>query len=234
MLTLAMDLSTRRANLALLRDGDTLSDNAWEQGRSHNQRFFDVLQSALADARIAAESIDFIAVGLGPGSFSGLRISVTAAHALALPARPVVAGVSSSKALAHDIMKERRVGSVAIVGDARRGRFWLARYVAGTDLASAPDAFLLLPPDEIPARVKDSSVVATPDWERIGAELARRLPDHPGILSGPVFPRALTVAALAQELAESRRGAGASIPLSPILSPIYLHPAVEKPPPSDR
>jgi tRNA threonylcarbamoyladenosine biosynthesis protein TsaB len=114
MLTLAFDTATGVATSALVRDGDVLGERT---GRA-----VEVL--ADADELLRAEGLvprdlDLLAVGVGPGSFTGVRIGLAAARGVALALRLPVAGVSTLEALAAGAP-----GSVPVI-DARRGEIFV-------------------------------------------------------------------------------------------------------------
>jgi tRNA threonylcarbamoyladenosine biosynthesis protein TsaB len=94
MLTLAFDTATRVATCALVRDGQVLGERS---GRA-----VDVLADAdelLRAAQLSPADLDLLAVGVGPGSFTGVRIGLAAARGLALACDLPVAGVSTLEAL---------------------------------------------------------------------------------------------------------------------------------------
>jgi tRNA threonylcarbamoyladenosine biosynthesis protein TsaB len=126
MLTLAFDTATGVATTALVRDGDVLGERV---GRA---------SAVLADADelvraagLGPDDLDLLAVGVGPGSFTGVRIGLAAARGLALALNVPVAGVSTLEALAAGAP-----GAVPVV-DARRGEIF--SLVSGDARCLAPD-----------------------------------------------------------------------------------------------
>jgi tRNA threonylcarbamoyladenosine biosynthesis protein TsaB len=221
MMSLAIELSTRSGSAALLNDQGVAASCAWEEDRRGGQPVFSVLSRLLGDAQVDASRIDMFAVGLGPGSFSGLRISISAALGLALPGAKPVVGISSAEALAWDLLRELNVGAVAVVGDARRGRLWVGRYDADGDRPSTAVPLHLAPAEELADHLDGADIVAGPDWDRIGPILAGAVPQGVRSIAERRVPRAASVGDLALRGARTRPPGRVPTP-----SPIYLHPPV--------
>lgn len=154
MILLGMDTSTTATAVALrLAGGQTLEarDDPPQGARpGHTSQLLPLAAELLDRAGIDWEQLDGIAVGLGPGTFTGLRVGVASARALAQALDVQLIGVSGPRALALPALREpvggREQGGdfetrrVLAVLDARRGEAFLAAYEAGQvsgDAASA-------------------------------------------------------------------------------------------------
>lgn len=95
MLTLAFDTATAAATAALVRDGEVLAERATD-----SRRLLADVDAILRGAGVEPDELDRVAVGVGPGSFTGIRIGLAAARGLALALGVRVAGGSTLDALA--------------------------------------------------------------------------------------------------------------------------------------
>jgi tRNA threonylcarbamoyladenosine biosynthesis protein TsaB len=182
MLVLAVDTSTRAGSIAVLRQGRLLGVRASCSTQPHASGLFADLQGLLDELRIPVATFDLFAVAAGPGSFTGLRIGLTAAKAWAESfSRPVVA-VSSLDAIALQAINPDlpMMGTmIAAVQDARRGQVFgrVYHYVGGTlDPLSPQGEEVLLPAPEFVALVADQmgdrdSVFVSPALEPIQSAL---------------------------------------------------------------
>jgi tRNA threonylcarbamoyladenosine biosynthesis protein TsaB len=126
MLILAFDTATSVATSALVQDGKTLAER-----RSIPARVLEDLDELLREVGVEATRLDGLAVGTGPGSFTGLRMGLAAARALSFALDVPVAGVSTLEALAAG------APSALPVIDARRREVFTL--VAGDPVAVPPD-----------------------------------------------------------------------------------------------
>jgi tRNA threonylcarbamoyladenosine biosynthesis protein TsaB len=150
---LAFDTSTPSTTVGLLAEDGRLFeayDHVRAPGRpGHQARLLPLAAELLARAGVGWERLDRIAVGLGPGTFTGLRVGVASARALAQSLSVELVGVSSSMALAHAALRElapAQEARVLTIVDARRGEVFLAAYRAG---AQAAPPVVLRPPEPI-------------------------------------------------------------------------------------
>ncbi|MBT7066798.1 MAG: tRNA (adenosine(37)-N6)-threonylcarbamoyltransferase complex dimerization subunit type 1 TsaB [Verrucomicrobia bacterium] len=223
MLTLALEQSTPEAGIALLHDDALIALHSWREERKRDQNLFRVLPQLLTDGGVTLEAIDRFAVGLGPGSFSGIRIAIAALSALALPAGTPMAGVSSAAALARQMMPDSAGSSVAVIGDARRERLWMAVYQQDPTQETLP--LCLIARDELRNRLPPGCRVVSPDWGRLDAVLRPLGEEGWDVIREVRTPTAEAVA----RLAAAQPATELATPLEPP-QPLYLHPAVFVPP----
>jgi len=120
---LAIDTSTAQTSVALIQDGEVLFNKSHNDPLAHGE----VLPKLVAQALAVNKQIDLIAVGMGPGPFTGLRVGIAFAQSYALAAQIDWVGVCSLDAMAAGINQIEFIVST----DARRKeRFW-ARYKDG-------------------------------------------------------------------------------------------------------
>jgi tRNA threonylcarbamoyladenosine biosynthesis protein TsaB len=131
MLVLAFDTATDVATSALVEDGEVLGERA-----SKAATLLEDLDALLRQASARTVDVDALAVGIGPGSFTGVRVGLATARGLALALEIPAAGVSTLEALAAGAP-----GAVPVV-DARRGEVFVLQ---GEPAVVAPAEFEVAP-----------------------------------------------------------------------------------------
>ena|ERR1700722_12262184 len=128
MRVLAVDTATEASSVALL-SGDELLSRYAEGGLSHAQQILGMVEAVLAEAQVSLSMLDGIAASIGPGSFTGVRISVAVAQGLAFGAGLLVAPVSTLEALAFQAMRSGAANALACL-DARMGEVYWGCFTA--------------------------------------------------------------------------------------------------------
>jgi tRNA threonylcarbamoyladenosine biosynthesis protein TsaB len=125
MIVLAIETSTPQSSVALGTEMEILAQVS-VTGRTHQETLFPALERILAWAKVGLDQVGGIAVGTGPGLFTGLRVGVQAAKSLAQVLGVPIVGVSSLDALAFPVRHAGR--PVWAVIDGRRGEVFHALY----------------------------------------------------------------------------------------------------------
>src|SRR3990172_1177408 len=122
VLILAVDTSNRQGSLAVLRDERVIAATGGISEEPYASRLFVDLGRVLGEAQVKLEQIDLLAVATGPGSFTGLRVGLTAVKAWAEVFGRPIAAVSGLEAVAVQAGATDRL-LVAVI-DARGGQFF--------------------------------------------------------------------------------------------------------------
>jgi len=128
MTILALEFSSAQRSVAVACAGNPqISAEAVETGAG-GTRAFEMIESVLREAGLAREQIEVIAVGLGPGSYTGIRVALSIAQGWQLARGVKLLGVSSAECLVAQAQAEKIFGRVNVVIDAQRNEFYLAVY----------------------------------------------------------------------------------------------------------
>ena len=198
MLTLALETATGMASASLAEDEREIA--AWQVEAAGNlcQQLGPEVAALIGRGGASFDRLDLIAVGLGPGSFTSLRIGLATAKAFALAQDLPLVGISS---LAAAAWQERRrfQGLLCPAFDAKRGELYAALYRPGPDSLEQVEPEFVAEPDDVIARLArrdepvtifgqlDSKQVTR--FEQAGLRACTLHPE-------PIFPRALAVAQL--------------------------------------
>ena len=127
MKTLALEMSTAKGSIAWREDGEALFDGQFAADRKHSGAFFENVQQCLE--RFGRP--ERIIVGLGPGSYAGVRIAIATALGLRSATKAQLAGIPSICAL------DVEIADYCVIGDARRQTFFFAK-IGGGRLIEGP------------------------------------------------------------------------------------------------
>jgi tRNA threonylcarbamoyl adenosine modification protein YeaZ len=194
VIRLALDTATPATTVALVRDNVLLGELTEVDARRHAELLVGLVDRVLRDAGVARTEIDAVAVGVGPGAYTGLRVGVATALALGRALGRPVQGVVTLDAMAAAAGVTAPFG---VVTDARRKELFWARYDMGAGRVSGPH---LGRPSDVAEALADLPVVgarATPFVDQFtdarepalpAARWVAHVADRPGGAVDPVRP----------------------------------------------
>ena len=124
MITLAFDSTAKAASVAVLRDEAVLAVETIDNGLTQSELLLPMAEDMLCALKLGYEDVDLLAVSVGPGSFTGVRIGVALVKGLAFGRNIPCASVSTIEALAENLSGVD--GIVVPAMDARRGQVYTA------------------------------------------------------------------------------------------------------------
>ncbi len=212
MKVLGIETSTAAGSLALVEDGGIKARATIDTHLSHSALLIPILDDLLDGAGWSVGDLEGIGAGLGPGSFTGIRVGLAAARGLACGCSIPLAGIGSFPAMVRGI--SLREGVVVALLDGGRGRIYGARY-----RKDGPAVEELIPPRVVQVREIEEfcrdALIVTPDRDRIPAFRDAAAGKIGGAPWEKSFPRAEWIAILAEE--RLREGIE-----TPPAEPIYL------------
>ena len=220
MLTLAFESSAKAASVALVRDGDLISQYSQCSGLTHSRTLLPMAEDMLKNAELSLNKVDIFAVAHGPGSFTGIRIGVSTVKGLAWALEKPCCGVSTLAAMARNLAHME--GLIICAMDARRSQVYNALFLAhdGVLTRQCPDRAIGLAELAEELRGDPLPLVVVGD----GAVLCEKALTEAGLpcrLAPPhlVMQNAMSVALCAEDLAR----AGKLVSAQELL-PVYLRP----------
>lgn len=196
MLTLAIETATSVCSVALRRDGKTVAEYNVDAGMTHSEGLLPQIDQLLSRTHIDKKAMDLVAVSMGPGSFTGLRIGLATAEAMAYSWQCCLHGVDTLEALAYNLPLEGFILSPVL--DAQKGNYYQALFkwednrlvkLASTEVVSKDALLERIAVYGMPAillgECKKISSEQLPSWAMLAPEAL-------------ILPKAVSVAAAAE------------------------------------
>jgi tRNA threonylcarbamoyladenosine biosynthesis protein TsaB len=178
---LAIDTSTKNFSAAVSKDGRILSSVNKRLEKTLSTSIVPILETIVKKSVKSLSHIDGFAVGLGPGSFTSLRVGLSTIKAFSMALDKPVVGISSLDVMAAAV-KDKDV-EVVVLSDARREMVYSCFYKKKNGVLNRSSKYALGPISEILPKIK-KDMVLTGDAVKIYQEV---LKTHAGKKSGVVF-----------------------------------------------
>jgi tRNA threonylcarbamoyladenosine biosynthesis protein TsaB len=212
MRVLAMECSTFAGGVALLDGERLLGEYLLDTRVTHSERLMIAVDRVLSDVGWSVGDLDGLAVSIGPGSFTGLRIALGTARGLAFGRRLPVAAVPTLDAMAASVPFAAL--PVCPVIDARKGEVYAAFYRWDGATARRESEYLAMAPAELASRLDEPTILLGDGARSILSPQVRLAPPARRV------PSPATVAQLGHE----RLIRGDTVPASNLV-PLYLRPS---------
>jgi tRNA threonylcarbamoyladenosine biosynthesis protein TsaB len=202
---LALDTATEHCSAAVWLDGHVCSLSE-QRARGHGERILSMIEEVLSQTGTTLRQLDAIAVGRGPGAFTGVRLAVSVAQGLAYAADLPVIPVSNLRALALQALsapdvRPRDVSRVLICQDARMHEVYWAYFEQRAAAVCAVGAESVSPPQAVrlPSHWQDLAVAGAGSGFAAYAEALAGLRPPLAPIQANLYCRACDIAQLAAE-----------------------------------
>jgi tRNA threonylcarbamoyladenosine biosynthesis protein TsaB len=217
---LAVDTSTSLGSIALVDGPAVRAELALNVSTTHNQRLLPGIHRLLTDVGWTLEELDGLAIGLGPGSFTGLRIGMSVMKGLAFATGKPLAGVPTLDALAANV--SLAPWTVCPVMDARKGEVYTALYRGGEgDKLERLTPYQVMKPERLAEFITGKTVLLGDGLLRYGDIVAAGLGDR--LVRAPAHLNAIRGTSIGW-LAMERLRQGLAEDIS-TCTPLYIRPS---------
>jgi tRNA threonylcarbamoyl adenosine modification protein YeaZ len=175
MKILALEFSSSERSVAVLAEAGSCVTAMETGGRT--VRAFELIEWALTEARLEREQIECIAVGLGPGSYTGIRAAIALAQGWQLARNVKLLGVSSMESLALGAQGRGWFGTVNLAIDAQRNEFYLARYEISAEEWREIAPLKLVSREDVAKHVNANEILIGPGMEKLFPHARAICPD---------------------------------------------------------
>ncbi len=212
---LALDSATAACSAAVLSGGKIAARRFAPMATGHAQALVPLIEIVMTESGVTFAALDHIAVTVGPGAFTGLRVGLAAAQGIALAADKPIGGVTTLEAVARAVDKRTREGAVLLVAiESKRQELFVQSFAADLSPLDAPAAVL---PENLCAHVPAGALAVAGDAAMRAVEALAACGRDASVLGDVTHPDAAHVAmTAAARLAAGQR-------LLPA-RPLYLRP----------
>jgi len=161
MIILGIETTSKQGSVALLRDGELLCERVLEYPLRHSNYIISSIDDVMKMVGMPFSVVDTVAVGVGPGSFTGIRVGIAIAKGLNCDGKLRVVGVSSLQNIAGQVDAETVIYPMVY---AQRDEFFVQKYQKRSYHTVVADGeCMILKPEVFNNVLEKTSVICTPD-----------------------------------------------------------------------
>lgn len=217
---LALETSSAVFSLAVLSQGKIVAEKKGKSQGILSESIIPAIGQTLKRARLSLKDLDGFAVGLGPGSFTSLRVGLSTVKALSFALAKPVAGIPSFDALVEGAVDRKDFSHICALADARRNLFYVCLYEKSAAKIERKTDYLLISLKDLFKKIKIKTLFAG-DGLKLAQDNIKRALGSKAVLAKEAlwYPQAKSTALLAQKRFEKKDFDSADT-----LIPIYLYP----------
>ena len=164
MRILGLETSTAVCSVGLFLDGEPPIEQSVKESHIHSEKLLSLVQGVMKSGRTRLEQLDAIAVSIGPGSFTGLRIGLSTAKGLSFALDKPIVAVSTFEAIAEAARRLYQAsGQIVVLIDAKKEEWYMGRFhsLGAGVIASGPVAVRSLGEAASALKSETSSLILT-------------------------------------------------------------------------
>ena len=215
MKILAFDTALDACSVAVCETDRVIAHRHEALSRGHAERLVPMIELTLADAALQYQDIDLVAVTVGPGTFTGIRIGLSAARGIALTTGVKIAGVTTLAAIAEGARRpaaEQEGLAIAVLHDARRAELFCQIFSSQPESPPSPPELIALT-DAVSIIPAGPAMVVGSGVRQVEEQILMHRPDVQ-FSTAPFNPDAISVARMGAR--QARLGAIGIAPPDPL------------------
>ncbi len=167
MYILAVDTALGQESVAILKDGKIVAFSKNTESGQQAEKLFERIDGVLDAAKLTLNKIDYFSANLGPGSFTGIRVGLSAILGICIAQEKKFIVVGSLEALAYRIWQKYELNKLSIALDAGRGEAYFQEFVIRDNAMISEDGALLIETEKLimadAGNMAECKINTTPD-----------------------------------------------------------------------
>ena len=164
---LAIDTSSHSLSIAAAKDNKILASRNIRLKENLSSSIILEIKKILRKAKLSLSVLDGFAIGLGPGSFTSLRVGLSTVKALSFVLQKPVVGISSLDVIAMNVKED---GPVCVLSDAKRNLLYACFYEKKDNSLERKSEYLLVPPNDLMERVREGTILVGDGIRILGSQ----------------------------------------------------------------
>jgi tRNA threonylcarbamoyladenosine biosynthesis protein TsaB len=157
---LTVETSGDNCSVALLLDDKNFVEMNYQQKHIHSQKLIEMIDTVLKNAQLELKQCKAIAVSMGPGSFTGLRIGLSTVKGLAFGANVPIIPVPTFDAYAYHISRFMKIGTKFVIAvNANGDEFYFSKYIRHNEKVETIDHLQLVEKNNLPSFISNDELV---------------------------------------------------------------------------